>query len=775
MLFRCREISLDNMNVFIGQGGIGLRRIFLAFFVLSMLSCGGDLHKKNAPSLYRQDEIIVKFRSQVKEMQKSAAHTMLGVRSVRKIGSEGFERIKLPGGISPEKAIEIYQANPDVEYAEPNYIVRISAIPDDTLFMELWGFHNTGQAVNGVAGSVDADIDVPEAWDILNSASSVIVAVIDTGVDGNHPDISGNLIAGHDFVNNDSDPGDLNGHGTHVAGTIGAVGNNATGVAGVNWHVKIMPLRVLDQNGEGTIADIIEAIEYAAGNNARIINMSFAGPDFSQALYNKIASYPDILFVAAAGNGGEDGIGDNSDSTPEYPAGFNLSNIISVAATDQNDDLSVFSNFGPLSIDVAAPGTNILSVYPSFVTGLTYGGIYKVVYLSFGFEGINGIAARNAVMQRVLNFNGVTHDNSILVVDDDGGNFYESYFTQALQALGYAFDYHAIPPTGDGPSVAQLRPYTLVVWFTGNEFGNTLTLIDQSNLQSYLDSGGGLFLTGQEIGFDIGTTIFYRNYLHAEYITDDAGGTLYTGLNDFSGLSVELPLTFGDGAKNQNFIDAVNPLGSAAAFSLHYDDAYHFLPGTSMAAAMVSGVAALVASHYNNFNAAQIKGTILGSVDVKSSLQGKVLSGGRLNAHRALTSLMPPSGLTAAAQSATKVSLTWNDNSSGENGFRIERKKAGDQFVEIASVAGDLTTYSDNGADPGTMYAYRVRAFNAVAASSYSNEASVTLPAGTKSKGGGGGGGCSVGTVSNCHTAFADTIILLLPLVGILVLRRFSK
>jgi hypothetical protein len=136
---------------------------------------------------------------------------------------------------------------------------------------------------------------------------------------------------------------------------------------------------------------------------------------------------------------------------------------------------------------------------------------------------------------------------------------------------------------------------------------------------------------------------------------------------------------------------------------------------------------------------------------------------------------MPPSGLTAAAQSATKVSLTWNDNSSGENGFRIERKKAGDQFVEIASVAGDLTTYSDNGADPGTMYAYRVRAFNAVAASSYSNEASVTLPAGTKSKGGGGGGGCSVGTGSNCHTAFADTIILLLPLVGILVLRRFSK
>jgi subtilisin family serine protease len=120
------------------------------------------------------------------------------------------------------------------------------------------------------------------------------------------------------------------------------------------------------QNGEGTIADIIEAITFAAANNAKIVNMSFNGPDFSQSLSDAIKTYPDILFVTAAGNGGEDGLGDNNDATPQYPASFNLPNIISVASTDQNDNLTPFSNYGPTSVDVAAPGTNILSIIPSF-------------------------------------------------------------------------------------------------------------------------------------------------------------------------------------------------------------------------------------------------------------------------------------------------------------------------------------------------------------------------------------------------------------------------
>ena len=234
------------------------------------------------------------------------------------------------------------------------------------------------------AGKAGADINAPEAWDILQG-SSVIVAVIDSGIDSNHPDIAANLIAGYDFVENDNIPNDLNGHGTHVAGIIGAVGNNATGITGVSWSVKIMPLKVLDQNGEGAYCYIIEAIDYAVQHNARIINMSFSGPDFSQSLYDSIASYPNVLFVAAAGNEIT-----NNDLTPSYPANFDLANIISVAATDQTDNLAYFSNYGLTSVDVAAPGANILSTIPSFITGVTYSGTYRMVYLAFGFESING-------------------------------------------------------------------------------------------------------------------------------------------------------------------------------------------------------------------------------------------------------------------------------------------------------------------------------------------------------------------------------------------------
>ncbi len=752
-----------------------LRYIFYIFITLSIVSCGGDVPKKNSPSAYKEGEIIVKFKSGIHETQRYSTHDTLGTKLIKKIGPEGFERVKLPEGISVDEAIKIYKENPDVEYAEPNYIVKAAVIPNDTRFGELWGLHNTGQTVNGVTGIAGADIDAPEAWDITQGSSAVIVAVIDSGVDKNHPDISGNLITGYDFIDNDIDPDDLDGHGTHVAGIIGAVGNNSKGITGVSWSVKIMPLKVLDQNGEGTIADILEAIAFAATNNARIVNMSFSGSDYSQSLYSTIALYPNILFIAAAGNGGDDSVGDNNDFTPWYPASFDLPNIISVAATDQNDNLTEFSNYGFTSVDVAAPGIDILSTIPSFITGITYSGTYRVVYFSFGFEGINSVPSRNTVMQSVMNFHSTSPGDKILLVDDDGGNIYETYYTQVLEALGYPFDYHTVPLDNDGPAASQLNQYKLVIWFTGDEYRDTLTLSDQANLQSYLENGGRLFITGQEIGFDIKASSFYQNYLHAVYITDDANGTFYTGLNSFSGLFVELPLTYGDGARNQNFIDAIKPINSAAAFYIHYNDAYQFLKGTSMSTPMVSGAAALIASYYGNFSADQIKGTILGSVDIKPSLQGKILTGGRLNAYKALTSLIPPSNLTATVQSGKTVVLTWTDNSTGENGFKIERKESGGQFIEIATVVSNQTKYTDSDLQANQTYIYRIRAFNTVAYSAYSNEASVTLSGGSKGGGGGGGGGCSIGMVHCYQTAIADTIVLLLPLIVILIIKRFTK
>ena len=498
MRFPCGEIFRSKEGM--------VRYIISVCIILSIFACGSDAPRKTF-SAYKDGEVLVKFRSGAYETRESDTHKLLGAEVMKRVGRGGIERVKLPEGMSVEMAIKTYEATPGVEYAEPNYIVKATVIPDDARFTEQWGLHNAGQPVNGVTGTAGADIKAPEAWDITHGSSGFIVAVIDTGVDENHPDLTGNLVAGYDFVDNDSVPNDLSGHGTHVAGIIGASGNNATGVTGINWSVKIMPLKVLDNNGEGTIADVIEAIDYAAAHNARVVNMSFSGPDFSQSLYSSIGSHPDMLFVAAAGNGGDDQTGDDNDSPlfAEYPASFDLSNILSVAATDQNDNLALFSNYGSTSVDVAAPGVDILSTIPSYIAGVTYSGVYRMVYFSFGFEGINGVNMRSDVMQRVLDFHGISRGATILLVDDDGGDTYETFYIQALQGLGYSFDSHVVPPQGDGPNAAMLNQYNLIIWFTGDEFSDTLKVNDRMNLQTYLNNGGRLFITGQDIGYDVGS------------------------------------------------------------------------------------------------------------------------------------------------------------------------------------------------------------------------------------------------------------------------------
>ncbi len=255
----------------------------------------------------------------------------------------------------------------------------IDTLPNDPLFGQLWGLNNTGQTVKSSTGSADADIDAPEAWSTTTGSSSVVVAVIDSGVDWHHPDLAANIwtnpgescagcasdgidndgngyvddVHGWDFVNNDNDPFDDNGHGTHVAGTIGASGSNGVGIAGVNWNVQIMPLKFIGANGQGTADDAVRAILYATRMGAVASNNSWGGEEFSQALEDAIADADahGSLFVAAAGNSGK-----NTDTTPDYPSGFDLPNVITVGATDQNDVRAWFSNYGKQSVDLAAPG-----------------------------------------------------------------------------------------------------------------------------------------------------------------------------------------------------------------------------------------------------------------------------------------------------------------------------------------------------------------------------------------------------------------------------------
>ncbi|MEK6984396.1 MAG: S8 family peptidase [Nanoarchaeota archaeon] len=256
------------------------------------------------------------------------------IESFRNWGLDRIYLLSMKDDADMHTVIRELSNNPAVEYAEPNYIVRINAVPNDPNFGLLYGLHNTGQT----GGTVDADIDAPEAWDIQTGSNNVVVAVIDTGVDYSHSDLSANMWAnageipnngldddsngyiddfrGWDFVNIDNNPMDDNGHGTHVSGTIGAIGDNGFGVAGVNWRVKIMPLKFLDAGGFGSSADAVLAIQYATLMGANIMSNSWGGGGYSQTLKNAISAANDagILFVAAAGNSNN-----NNDINPIYP------------------------------------------------------------------------------------------------------------------------------------------------------------------------------------------------------------------------------------------------------------------------------------------------------------------------------------------------------------------------------------------------------------------------------------------------------------------------
>ncbi|MCU0961970.1 MAG: S8 family serine peptidase [Pirellulaceae bacterium] len=337
---------------------------------------------------YAEDRILVRFA----DAHDAAADALLGQLLIGAAADRAFDilpglhQVRLPRGVSVEAALETFRDNPHVLYAEPDYRLHIDSLPNDPLFAQLWGMDNTGQT----GGTADADIDAVEAWQVTTGSGQTVVAVIDTGVDYNHVDLAPNLwrnpaelsgqpgvdddgngfvddIFGYDFVNNDGDPMDDNQHGTHVAGTIGAVGDNAIGVAGLNWNVQIMAVKAFDANGSGTVSDAVNAINYAVAQGALISNNSWGGNEpFSQAMYDAISAARQLghIFVAGAGNGYYGLFPLNNDVNPFYPASYDLDNIIAVAATDHNDQMASFSNYGATSVDLAAPGVDIVSTVP---------------------------------------------------------------------------------------------------------------------------------------------------------------------------------------------------------------------------------------------------------------------------------------------------------------------------------------------------------------------------------------------------------------------------
>src|SRR5438093_2722513 len=364
---------------------------FVLFFLALSLTFGLAAQSPARQNPYIQDEVILRFRAGIDEYNKVLTHYRVGGTRARVFNSvEGLEVIKLPPGLSVQKAIDYYQRLPHVLYAEPNYILRTTVIPNDPRFGDLWGLNNTGQS----RGTPGADIDAPEAWNITKGSSSVVVAVVDTGIDYNHQDLAANISPfGFNAINNAARPVDDQGHGTHVSGTIGAIGNNNIGVVGVNWTVSLVPCKFLDAGGSGTVEGAIACLDYVknlkdSGVNIVATSNSWGGGDFSQALLDAIHDQRQhgILFIAAAGNGDDFGIGLDNDTTPLYPCSFYLPNIVCVAATTRRDALASFSNFGRRTVHIGAPGNDILSTLP----GNTYGSLSGT---SMATPHVSGVAA----------------------------------------------------------------------------------------------------------------------------------------------------------------------------------------------------------------------------------------------------------------------------------------------------------------------------------------------------------------------------------------------
>jgi subtilisin family serine protease len=307
----------------------------------------------------------------------------------------GVQVLRVPKNESVASLITKYQASGLVEFAEPDYLVHADAAPNDPKYLDgtLWGLNNTGQ--NG--GTPDADIDAPEAWDVLNSASNIVVAVLDTGIRYTHEDLASNMWVnpidgGHGFnaFTGTNDVADDNGHGTQIAGVLGAVGNNGKGVVGVAWRVQLMACKCLDSSANGSDSTVIACIDYARTNGAQIINASLDSPGSSIAVSNAIVAARDagIIFVASAGNGTP---GTDDDISPKYPACYDIDNIVSVAYTTRTDGLGFLSNYGATNVDLAAPGDQIYSTYPaSDVSYYPPPGFINVAGTSFAAAYVSG-------------------------------------------------------------------------------------------------------------------------------------------------------------------------------------------------------------------------------------------------------------------------------------------------------------------------------------------------------------------------------------------------
>jgi subtilisin family serine protease len=669
-------------------------------------------------------EVLVKFKSAMQPAERWLINHQARVKTVRSLGRRGkIQLIKLAPGMSVDQARKIFAAHPNVAYTEPNYILTTQTWSNDPYVDLQWALQNSGQVVAGYVGAPGADMAALAAWAITSGNRAVVVAVVDTGCSLSHPDLADNLWTnngeipdnaidddgngyvddyhGWDIYDHDNDPTDVSGHGTHVSGIIAAQAGNQVGGAGVAWQTRIMPVRFMDAFDRGTTADAIEAIQYAADQGARIINCSWGGAGFSKTLRDTMAN-TDALFICAAGNTATD-----NDDSPFYPASYEADNIISVAASDQMDRLTWFSNHGTQSVDVAAPGIRIYSSHNSRRT---------IWHDDFNDDTMAGWTTGG-------------YPDSWAVVDPPYTENSPALATNAAGDYDNGADMWARSPAIDlSPASGCTASFQVV----------GVSQIDADKL--WLETSGDLAnwcrcplrVGGTIINSGISGAIAYWTPVKADLGFLDGNSQAY------------LRLRFHSNAENTDTGFYIDNLALTASAS---DDAYSFMQGTSMAAGFVSGLAALVLSQNSGMTPQQIKAVIEKSVDLTIDLKDQILSGGRVNAYNALT-LIEDLSLSADATASDNIHLTWTTNL----GMRIDppitiERRTDDQteFSTVAQTTTDNGSYIDSTVVVDTTYYYRIRAATDDGDIGYSNQTYATAGQDTSSGGGSSGGGCFIG------------------------------
>ncbi|MDQ4123915.1 MAG: S8 family serine peptidase [Acidobacteriota bacterium] len=501
---------------------------FLAVLLALFVAAGSSANAKAAKK-YVEGELLVKYQNGLASPDSLFANSISGATVVQDFPDLSWQLVKLPAGVTVEQGLAQYANLVGVENAQPNYIYKLAANPNDAQFSQLYGM---------------TKIKAPAAWETTTGSPNVVVAIIDTGIRYTHEDLAANMwrntgeiaangvdddangfvddVYGWDFFYNDSDPIDENGHGTHVAGTVGAVGNNTIGVAGVNWNVRLMAIKIYNNTGFGsTSAMLVNAYNYVRmmktrGVNIRVTSNSYGGCDeacgYDQATKDAIdrLGESDVLNVFAAGNDNR-----NIETMPFYPASYNSPQILSVAASDQNDNRGSFSNFGVTSVDVAAPGVGILSTFHSNNSAYT-----SLTGTSMAAPHVSGAAALLAAANPSLSAASLKASlmNSVDVLSQwngvvkTGGRLNVARAIQMPTACSYSFptQFAPIPATGGSITINVVAPpncdfsvASLDSWLlvdSGNPGSGNATVVISAGSNNGQPRGGSIKIAGQNIG-----------------------------------------------------------------------------------------------------------------------------------------------------------------------------------------------------------------------------------------------------------------------------------